>query len=311
LIWPSGAVGLCFSSEKPDRLRGPSHHLAWADELAAWNDPQKTWDNLLLGLRLGRNPRCMITTTPRPIQLIKELIKDPTCAVTRGTSYDNRANLSPVFYDQIIRRYEGTRLGRQELLAELLTDNPDAIFNRALIDTGRVTDHPDLERIVVGVDPALSTGENSDSTGIVVAGMSSDMHFYVLGDFTCKKTPEGWGQAVVSAYHHFDADTVVPELNNGGDLVISLLRLIDPLIPIKPVHATRGKHIRAEPIAALYEQGRVHHVGSFPKLEDEMCSWSPNLPEKSPDRMDAIVWALTALSSKNKQVRQFQAVSFA
>jgi hypothetical protein len=265
----------------------------------AWKYPQETWDMLQFGLRLGDDPRCAITTTPKPIPLIRDILKNPVTAVTKGSTYDNITNLAPAFVDIIISKYEGTRLGRQELNAEILDDNPDALWQRSNIDDHRVSSIPELVRVVVGVDPAATSKAGSDDTGIVVAGIDKRMHGYVLGDYTCHTTPQKWAQEVIAAYHKHSADRIVGETNNGGEMVEHTLRTVDPGIPFKAVHASRGKQTRAEPISAYYEQGRIHHVGSFPALEDQMCDWVPGVSD-SPDRVDALVWALTELLPPEK-----------
>jgi phage terminase large subunit-like protein len=309
LTWPNGAIASLYSADEPDRLRGPQHDAAWTDELAAWRYPE-AWDQLMFGLRLGTDPRVIVTTTPRPTPLVRQLISLPTTVVTRGTTYENRSHLAGAFYDSIVRQYEGTRMGQQELLAELLDDNPGALFRRDDIEKARVREAPPLVRMVVAIDPAVSTGESSNETGIVVAGLGSDGHGYVLADVSGRLTPYEWAQRAVDSYHAHRADRIVAEKNQGGALVESNLRTVDPRIPYKGVTATRGKKTRAEPAAALYEQGRVHHVGCFPKLEDQMCAWDPSAEvarsrresvmaaasrSTSPDRMDALVWALTEL----------------
>jgi predicted phage terminase large subunit-like protein len=294
-LLPNGSRIKGFSAEKPDRLRGPQHHGAWCDELAAWEYPE-TWDQLQFGLRLGEHPQCVITTTPRPTKIIKELIKDSENIVTRGSTYENRDNLAASTLATLQIKYENTRLGRQELFGEVLDDNPGALWTRALIETARVTSVPPLMRVVVGIDPAVTSGEDSDSTGIVAAGMSSDGHYYILDDATIKASPQVWAEKAVSIFELHKADRIIAETNNGGDLVVHLLQQVKPTIPVKKVTASRGKAVRAEPIAALYEQGRVHHAGYFSELEDEMCEWEPGISDKSPDRMDALVWALTELS---------------
>lgn len=295
ITWPNKSQAALYSAEEPDRLRGPQHHAAWCDELASWKYPE-TWDMLLFGLRLGMNPRVVITTTPRPTKLVRELVKDPRCVVTTGTTYENKENLSPAFLDSIVKKYEGTRLGRQELNAEILDDNPGALWHRDAIENLRVVKPPQLIRVVTGVDPAVSSNDESAETGIVTAGMAANGHLYVLDDHSLRGTPHQWAVAVVKAHHQRDGDRVVGEVNNGGDLVEVNLRTVDRSIPFKAVHASRGKLIRAEPVAALYEQGKVHHVGTFPQLEDQLCEWVPG--EESPDRMDALVWAITELASR-------------
>jgi phage terminase large subunit-like protein len=309
LTWRNGAIASLYSADEPDRLRGPQHDAAWTDELAAWRYPE-AWDQLMFGLRLGTDPRVVVTTTPRPTPLIRQLISLPTTVVTRGTTYENRAHLAEAFYESIVRQYEGTRLGQQELLAELLDDNPGALFRRNDIESGRVREAPPLVRIVVAIDPAVSHGESANETGIVVVGLGVDGHAYILSDLSGRLSPYEWARAAVDAYHGHRADRIVAEKNQGGALVESNLRTVDPRIPYKGVTATRGKTTRAEPVAALYEQGRVHHVGCFPKLEDQMCAWDPSGQvarsrresaaasanrSTSPDRMDALVWGLTEL----------------
>lgn len=294
LTWPNGAIATLYSAEEPDRLRGPQHDAAWCDEVAAWRYPE-AWDQLMFGLRLGDDPRVVATTTPRPTPLIKALVASATTHVTRGSTYENRAHLADGFLREIERRYANTRIGRQEIHGEILDDCPGAIFHAGDIEKARVREAPPLVRVVVGVDPALSTNENSDLTGLVVVGLGTDGHAYVLADVSGKYTPAEWARRVIAAYHAHRADRVVVEKNAGGDLVVSNLRTIDPRVPILTVHASRGKAIRAEPVAALYEQGRVHHVGVFAALEDEMVSWDPTTSAKSPDRLDALVWGCWAL----------------
>jgi predicted phage terminase large subunit-like protein len=298
LTWPNGAIATTYSADEPDRLRGPQHDLAWCDELAAWRYPQ-AWDMLLLGLRLGTNPRAVVTTTPRPTKLIKALLADPKIVVTRGSTSENRDNLAPAFLDQIVRRYEGTRLGRQELEAEILEDVPGALWSHAVIDAARVAAMPDLTRIVVAIDPAVSSDEHSDETGIVVAGKDANGHGYVLADLSGRYTPTEWARAAIAAYRAHNADRIVAEVNNGGDMVEATLRMVDPTVPFTAVHAARGKVARAEPVAALYEQGSVHHLGALPQLEDQMCGFVHDFDRAaagySPDRVDALVWALSEL----------------
>jgi len=296
-MWPNGNNSLIFTADEPERLRGKQHGKLWCDELAAWRYPE-AWDQASLGLRIGEKPQAVITTTPRPTPLVRSLAKDPRTYLTRGSTYDNKENLAPAFVQQIITKYEGTRLGRQELNAEILEDNPGALWTRALIDDARLSKHPDLGRVVVAVDPAVSSNEQSDLTGIVCCGIDrqNPPHFYVLDDVSNIYTPDQWGQAVVNLYAKRSADRVVAEINQGGDMVEAVLRSKHAGIPYTAVRATRGKAVRAEPVAALYEQGRVHHIGSFPALEDQMCDWNPVLDAKSPDRMDALVWGITELS---------------
>lgn len=306
LEWPNGATAHCYNAVEPDQLRGPQHDAAWCDELAKWRYVQETYDQLQFGLRLGDSPQQLITTTPRPIPIIRNLINDPRTVVTRGNTYENRSNLAPAFLSTIVARYEGTRLGRQELLAEVLDDIPGALWTRSMIDRLRLKADseghppalPEFARIIVGVDPSGSKGDldsGANEIGIVVAARGTDGHGYVLGDYTCDLSPEGWGRQVINAYRNHDADRVVAEINYGGAMVEAVLRSIDKKVSYKSVTASRGKVVRAEPIAALYEQGKVHHVGSFPMLEDQMCAFTGTgyVGEGSPDRADALVWALT------------------
>jgi phage terminase large subunit-like protein len=312
LSWPNGAIATLYSADEPDRLRGPQHSDAWADELSSWRYPE-AWDQLQFGLRLGLDPRIVVTTTPRPTPLIKDLIASPSTFTTRGTTYENAANLAPVFLESIERKYAQTRLGRQEIFAEVLSDNPGALFFASQIERLRVRRAPRLLRIVVAIDPAVSNNPTSDETGIVVVGLGVDMHAYVLADLSGRYTPAEWARRAVVAFHHYQADRIVAEVNQGGALVESNLRTVDPRVPFKAVRASRGKAIRAEPVAGLYEQGRVHHVGVFAPLEDQMCSYDPltagSAPKrvkdsrrdpspsamlsKSPDRFDALVWGVT------------------
>jgi phage terminase large subunit-like protein len=298
LTWPNGAMATTYSADEPASLRGPQHDDAWADELASWEYPD-SWNQLMLGLRLGRDPRVAVSTTPKPTKLIKELVeraKDPKdVRVTKGSTYDNRANLAAAFVEQIVKQYEGTRLGRQELWAEILDDVPGALWARSLIDRLRVKVAPPMRRIVVAIDPSVTAKATSDECGIVTAGFGIDGHGYVLDDLSGRMTPREWGTKAVVAFRDRQADRIVAEVNNGGDLVEVNLRTIAGQISYKGVHAARGKRTRAEPVASLYERGLVHHVGMFAKLEDEMSTWDPTLTNESPNRLDALVWALTDL----------------
>ena len=247
----------------------------------------------MFGLRIGDRPRAVATTTPRPTRLIRNLADRPDCVVTRGSTYDNAANLSPAFLDEMRQRYEGTRLGRQELEAELLLDADGALWTRDMLDDARTTTVPNLRRVVVAIDPAATANADSDETGIIVAGVDDHGHGYVLEDRSMKGSPAEWASAAVTAHHVHKADRIVAEANQGGDMISHTLRTVDAAVPVKLVHASRGKRTRAEPVAALYEQGRVHHAGAFPELEDQLCTWTPDGP--SPDRLDALVWALSEL----------------
>jgi phage terminase large subunit-like protein len=306
VTFANGAIATLFSAEEPDRLRGPNTDLLWADELAAWKDAEIVWKMAMLGLRIGRKPQAIVTTTPRPIPIIKKLLTDPNTIVTRGTTYDNRANLAASFFDQIIKAYEGTRFGRQELNAEILDDVPGALWTRAMIDAHRLASGAsvDCERIVIAVDPAVSVGENSDETGIVVVGMGFDGRFYVFEDASGKFAPIEWARRVVALYRRWMADRVVVEVNQGGDMVEATIRMVDRSVAIRRVHAKRGKMVRAEPVSALYEQGRVSHGGAFETLEDQMCSFAPGATD-SPDRVDALVYALTDLVVRPRPVLHF------
>jgi len=299
LTWPNGAVATLYNAVEPDQLRGPQHDLALCDELAKWRYAQETWDQLQFGLRIGDRPRQIVTTTPRPIPIIKKLIAAESTVLTRGSTTENRSNLAPSFISTVIARYEGTRLGRQELDAEILDDVPGALWTRAMFDDHRVRETPDLQRVVVAIDPSGTGGEgdSGDSIGIVVAGRGYDGRGYVMADRSCKLSPAGWGRRAVDAYKEFRADRIVAERNFGGAMVQHVIRTADRNVSYKEVVASRGKAVRAEPVAALYEQGRVSHIGSFPELEDQACSMKSDgyLGEGSPDRLDALVWAMTEL----------------
>jgi phage terminase large subunit-like protein len=295
VTFKNGAMASAFSADEPDRLRGPNHDLAWADELAAWRYAD-AWDMLMFGLRIGKHPRVIVTTTPKPVSTLRSLLatKDGSVQVTSGSTYENKNNLAPSFLGEILARYEGTRLGRQELHAELLADVEGALWNRELLEETRVVKAPEMKRIVVAVDPAITNKADSDETGIVVAGICDRNEGYLLADRTMRGSPNDWGKAAVSAYHQFKADRIVAESNQGGDMVSHTLRTVDRNVPVKLVHASRGKRTRAEPIAAMYEQNRIHHVGFHAELEDQLCTWVPN-EGHSPDRLDALVWGLTDL----------------
>lgn len=294
--WKNGIVATIYSAEDPDQLRGPQHALAWGDEACKWSYPDDTWSNLMFGLRLGAKPQVCLTTTPRPIKLLKELLAAPGTVVTRGSTYDNSGNLPASFLQSIITKYEGTRIGRQELNAELLEDVPGALWQRSRIDGLRVKAAPRLKRIVVAIDPAVTSAEDSDEHGIICAGLGEDGHGYILADATVRGTPLEWARKAVATFHLFEADRVIAEVNNGGEMVEATIRQVQPDVPYKAVRASRGKKTRAEPIAALYEQGRVHHVGSFPDLEDQLCGYTlDGYDAGSPDRLDALVWAMTEL----------------
>lgn len=304
LTWPNGAIAITYSADEPDRLRGPQHDALWADELASWRYPE-TWDMAMLGLRLGTSPRAIVTTTPRPIKLIKRLMKDKRTHDTKGSTLENLDNLAPTFREQVLAQYEGTRLGRQELDGEILDDVPGALWHSGLIEQYRIHQVPEnLARIVVAVDPAVTSGDDSDDTGIIVVALDANRNGrgYVLSDITIHGTPSEWAKRAVGAYHYWGADGIVAEANNGGELVRLNIQVEARNVPVKLVHASRGKRTRAEPISALYEQGRISHVGLFPELEDEMCSWLPG--DDSPDRMDALVWGFTELMLDKREAPQ-------
>jgi len=296
-----------FSGEEPDRLRGPQFHGGWFDELASFKT-HDSFDQYRFALRLGDHPQTIITTTPRPTKQIKELAARPDVRVIRGSTFDNAANLSESALAEMRSRYEGTRLGRQELYGEIIDDVEGALWTRDIIEAGRVTETPPVTRIVVGVDPAVTSGEDSDLTGIVVAGITPDGHYYILEDASLRGTPEQWARRVVDCYHRWSADRVIGEVNNGGDMIELLLRQVDPAISYRKVTATRGKLLRAEPVAALYEQYRVHHTQAFTDLEDQMCNWTQESPG-SPDRMDAMVWAMTELMSNQTSMMGLAALA--
>jgi hypothetical protein len=284
-----------ISADEPDRARGLNLSGAWLDEFAAWRY-EETWTaGLAPALRIG-NPQVVITTTPRPTKLIKEFANrtDGSVVVTRGSTFDNAANLSEAALAELRTRYEGTRIGRQELYGELLSDNPDALWNLEMIDSARIWKAPQMVRVVVAIDPAVTSGEDADETGIVVVGKGEDGRAYVLADRSCRDTPSGWAHRAVAAYHEFSADRVVAEKNQGGDMVELTIRSVEPTIPYKGITAKVGKRLRGEPIAALYEQGRVSHVGTFDTLEDQMTGWIPD-SGFSPDRLDALVHGITEL----------------
>jgi len=304
LTWPNGAVATLFNATEPDQLRGPQHDLGWCDELAKWRYAQETWDMLQFGLRLGEDPRQLITTTPRPIVLLKKIMADSRTVTTRGATYENAANLAKPFMDNIKAKYEGTRLGRQELDAEVLDDVPGSLWTREGIDKTRRKRGdklPDMQRVVVAIDPAgksqeTAISEGTAETGIIVAGLGVDGRGYVLDDQTCALSPNGWARRAVAAYDLYAADAIVVETNQGGDMVKMAVKSVRD-VPVVEVHASRGKVTRAEPVAALYEQGRISHVGTFAELEDQQVLFTPLgiAGETTGDRVDALVWALSQL----------------
>ena len=292
VTWPNGAMAVAYSADEPDRLRGPQHTHAYCDEAAAWRYPD-AWDMLMMGLRLGQRPQVVVTTTPKPVALMRSIESTPGAVITRGRTMDNAINLAPTFLTALMARYEGTRLGRQELEGEDLVDNPDALWSRSGLDDRRARMEPQLARVVVAIDPAVTSRDDSDETGIIVAGVGVDKRGYVLADLSGRYKPDEWARIAIGAYHEYKADRVVAESNQGGEMVQHVLRTVDADVPLRLVHASRGKVARAEPVAALYEQGKVSHVGSHAKLEDQLCTWQPGMA--SPDRMDALVWAMTEL----------------
>lgn len=311
VIFSNGAVAHIYSGHNPDQLRGPQHDFAWCDELASWKY-QETFDNLLMGLRLGSNPRCVITTTPRPIPIIKQLVEEQETIVTRGTTYENINNLPPAYINRIINKYEGTRLGRQELEAQILESNPNALWNRELLEEVRIRkkDKPQFDKIAVAIDPAITSNKKdtskrkkSNEVGIVIVATDENGQGYVLEDLSRVAKPHKWGNIAVEAYHGFKADLIIAESNQGGEMVENVINTIDDIVPVKLIHASRGKYTRAEPVSSLYEQKRVYHVGSFAKLEDQMCNFTGT--GESPDRLDALVHGLThLLVGKRRKIKK-------
>jgi phage terminase large subunit-like protein len=305
LSWPNGAVAQGFSAEDPESLRGPQFHAAWADELAKWRKPQEVFDMLQFGLRLGARPRQLITTTPRAEPLLKKLLADPQVAVTRAATRDNAAHLSSEFLAAIEARYAGTRLGRQEIEGELIEDVAGALWTRDMLEAGRVERAPRVKRVVVALDPPASSSERADACGLVCAALGEDERVYVLDDATLERArPAEWASAACALYRRREADSLVAEVNQGGEMVARVIAEQDAGAIVEMVRATRGKYLRAAPVAQLYEQGRVAHVGAFPALEDELCAFGPDGlgGGKSPDRLDALVWAVTALALGPKKL---------
>jgi len=300
LVWPNGVQAFTYSAEEPERLRGPQHGAAWCDEAMAWKYPE-TMDMLDMGLRLGKYPRKVVTSTPKQNKMLKALMKAADTVITRGSTFDNAANLPAAWLEGIKNKYENTRLGRQELYAEMLTDNEGALWTRAILDEFRLAraDSPEaFDNIAVAVDPTVSATGNGDECGIVIGGTtgySSDV--YILEDASFRASPEQWARRAIGMYHKYRADMIIAEENNGGELVRMAIQQVDPMVPVRLVHASRGKYARAEPISMLYEQGRVHHIGFFAELEDQMCEWTREA-KYSPDRMDALVWLCTHLAPR-------------
>ena len=311
VVWPNGSVAQLFSAENPDGLRGPQFGAAWCDELAKWRLGEDTWDMLQFALRLGEAPRAVVTTTPRAASMLRELVADDAVVVTRARTDDNRANLAKAFMDEMARRYAGTELGRQELDGELIEDLSGALWQRAWLDEARRERAPELGRIVVGVDPPVTARATSDACGIVVAARGVDGIIYVLADRTLQgRAPHDWAAAAVASYRDYRADRIVAETNQGGDLVESVVRQVAPEVPISQVRATRGKWLRAEPVAALYAQGRVVHVGEMRELEDQMLAFGGDgtAGGRSPDRVDALVWAVTELMTAAPMVPRLRRI---
>jgi phage terminase large subunit-like protein len=304
LEWSNGAVAQAFSAEQPDSLRGPQFSHAWCDELAKWRQAEAAFDNLQFALRLGTRPRQLVTTTPRPIGLLKRLMADPATVLSHAATKENARNLSASFIDHITARYGGTRLGRQEIDGEIIEERSDALWSRAGLESARVLQAPaNLMRIIVAVDPPVSSTQRADACGLIAAGMAEGGMIYVLADDTCAGlSPQAWASKAVALYHRLAADSLVVEVNQGGDLVRAVIREVDRSVPVREVRATRGKWLRAEPVAQLFEQGRVKLAGAFPELEDEMCDFGLDglSSGRSPDRVDALVWAVTALNQGAK-----------
>ena len=298
LLWDNGAVAQVFSSEDPESLRGPQFEAAWCDEACKWKHAEECFDMLQFGLRLGENPRQIVTTTPKPVPLLRRLLEDPSVMVTHMRTAENAGNLARPFLEAMEKRYAGTRLGRQELDGELIEERPDALWSRAMLEKAAAMPYGALQRIVVAVDPPASANQSSDACGIVVAGLDRAGNAVVLADASVRAAkPRAWASVAVTLYHRLEADCIVAEVNQGGDMVTAVLATVDPAVPVRPRRANRGKWLRAEPIAALYEQGRVAHAARFPELEDEMCDFGPDglSNGRSPDRLDALVWAVGEL----------------
>jgi len=299
----NGSKIVGYAAINPERLRGPQFHRAWCDELAAWQYPE-AFDQLMFGLRLGNKPQAVITTTPKPIKLIKELVERKDVIITKGSTFENKQNLAASALAMMEERYRGTALGRQELYAEIVDEVEGALWNTKMIEEQRLPDdtEKDLKQIIISVDPAVTANEDSDETGIIVVGKDWNNHFYLLEDLSGRHTADKWCRIAIRAFYEWEADRIVAEVNNGGDLVERLLRTIDTNIPYRAVRATRGKMTRAEPISALYEQKRVHHIGVYEELEAQMCTYTGLSQQQSPDRLDALVWGLFELSKSQGNV---------
>lgn len=302
LTWENGAQIQFFSAEEPERLRGPQFEFAWCDELAAWNRDRDTWDMLQFCLRLGKHPQVCVTTTPKPTKLVRDILKNQKTVVTSGSTFDNSANLAAPYLQAVKAQYEGTRLGRQELYAEIMDEATGALWNRQLLEQCEVdiTDPVEfaekLARVVVAIDPAVTANAESDMTGIVVAGVDLNGTVFVLEDCTDRYSPEQWATKAVDLYFKYSADRIVAERNQGGDMVRHTIQTVNEVIPLRLVHASRGKFARAEPVSALYERNKVKHVRGLDELENQMVQWEPLGSIGSPDRLDALVWAITDLA---------------
>lgn len=303
LTWPNGAIAKIVYGSEPNKSRGMQSDLIWADEIAKWKHPEETFDNLMMGLRLGKNPLCGVSSTPKPTKFIKNLGNREETILTIGTTMENVENLAPPFLKTIVSKYKGTRLGKQELEAKLLDDNPNALWSRVWLDEYRIKNAPEMYKVIVAIDPSVSdpkeTAENNAECGIVVVGEAKvkgedEPHYFVIEDLSIMARPLGWARKAVSGYKVHMADRIIAEKNNGGEMVKDNLHNVDSKVPVSLVWASRGKHTRAEPVSSLYEQGRVHHVGTFDELEDQLCEWEPGM--KSPDRLDAVVWGISWLA---------------
>jgi phage terminase large subunit-like protein len=310
LVWPNGTLAQMFAADDPDSLRGPQFDAAWCDELAKWKRPQRAWDNLQFALRLGAMPQCVVTTTPRPVALLKRIRDDTATVVSRSKTADNARHLAPAFLAEMRRRYGGTPIGEQELEGEIVEERMTGLWRRAWLDQARLQGRPELKRIVVAVDPPITATAGSDSCGIIVAGKGIDNRGYVLADRSIQgRDPSTWSRAAIAAYHDYQADLIVVEANQGGDLVLQVFKTADDTVPVRKVHASRAKYLRAEPISMLYAEGRIAHVGTFPELERQMCDFAADglSQGRSPDRLDALVWALTELmlnAQRQPMIRQ-------
>jgi phage terminase large subunit-like protein len=313
LVWPSGTIAQLFSADQPELLRGPEHDFAWCDELASWRRAEELWANLMMTMRAGAKPQVIISTTPRPTKLIKELVAregQDGIVISRSTTYDNRQNLPPSFFSELVRKFEGSRTGRQELLAELLLDTPGSLWTAVNLEATRVSFAPPMQRIVIAIDPSGSGGEDADECGLIAAGLGQDGQGYIIADLSGRMSPIEWSRKAVDAYHVYKADRIVAEKNFGGDMVLSTIAAVDASVPTKAITSSRSKQLRAEPISTFFEQGRAHLVGSFPQLEDQLTSFTADFDRRtagfSPDRVDALVFALTELMCNGAEGNYFR-----